>query len=84
MSVSQSGNQAVVTVSDTGIGISPENQNKLFDRFYRVDESRTREEGGTGLGLSIVKAMVDRHNGRIEVDSELGKGSTFKVTLPLE
>ncbi|MBX9696138.1 MAG: HAMP domain-containing histidine kinase [Cyanobacteria bacterium] len=83
VSVVQSGNHSVVSVADTGIGIAPENQKKLFDRFYRVDESRSRAEGGTGLGLSIVQAMVARHNGEITVESELGKGTTFIVTLPL-
>ncbi|OGO40593.1 MAG: hypothetical protein A2Z04_02730 [Chloroflexi bacterium RBG_16_57_9] len=74
---------ARVSVSDSGAGISPEDQQKLFTRFYRVDSSLTREVGGTGLGLSIVKSIVELHSGTISVDSELGKGSTFSFTVPL-
>jgi heavy metal sensor kinase len=74
-------NQIVIEVADTGIGIPCESLSRVFDRFYRVDKSRSRELGGTGLGLSISKALVERHGGRIEVESALGKGSTFRVVL---
>ena len=76
-------NQIVIEVADTGIGIPPESLPRVFDRFYRVDKSRSRELGGTGLGLSISKALVERHQGRIEVRSAVGQGSTFRVVLPL-
>lgn len=72
-----------ISVSDTGIGISPTDQAKLFDKFFRVDNSLTREVGGTGLGLSIVKTLVEAHGGQIWVESELGKGSTFAFSLPV-
>ncbi|MBI1806625.1 MAG: HAMP domain-containing protein [Ignavibacteria bacterium] len=74
---------AKIQVSDTGIGISPEDQRKIFDRFFRVDKARSRELGGSGLGLSIAKWIAERHKGRIEVRSEPHKGSTFSVLLPL-
>jgi heavy metal sensor kinase len=74
--------EATVEVSDTGIGIPPESLPRVFDRFYRVDKSRSRQMGGVGLGLSICKALIERHGGRIEVESVLSKGSTFRVILP--
>ena len=76
--------QAVVRVMDTGVGISLDEQQKIFERFYRVDKSRSKETGGTGLGLAIVKHAVEHHNGSIEVESELGKGSVFSVRFPLK
>lgn len=76
--------QAVVRIMDTGVGISPDEQQKIFERFYRVDKSRSKETGGTGLGLAIVKHAVEHHNGSIEVESELGKGSVFIVRFPLK
>jgi len=79
----RSGNQAVVAVADTGIGIAPADLERLFDRFFRVDEARSREDGGSGLGLAIVKAMVDSHRGSIHVESEPGKGTTFSISLPV-
>ncbi len=74
---------AVITVKDTGIGISKEHISHLFERFYRVDKARSRAEGGAGLGLSICKYIAEVHKGKIEVESQLGKGSTFSVSLPL-
>ena len=70
-----------VSVKDTGIGIAPEHQNRIFERFYRVDKSHSKETGGTGLGLSIVKHAVQFHSGRIELDSAPGKGTTVTVTF---
>ncbi len=70
-----------VDVSDTGIGIAPEDQQRIFDRFYRADHPVVRESNGTGLGLSIVKSFVEMHGGEIWVESELGHGSTFSFTL---
>jgi heavy metal sensor kinase len=74
--------QAVIAVIDSGLGIPPEALPRIFDRFFRVDSSRSRRTGGAGLGLSIVKAIVEAHAGRIEVESRLGQGSTFRVVLP--
>jgi heavy metal sensor kinase len=74
---------ALVQVTDTGIGIPQEEQEKIFKRFYRVDKSRSRETGGVGLGLSIAEWIVRAHKGRIEVESESNRGSTFTVYLPM-
>ena len=73
---------AVFEVNDSGIGIAPEHLPRLTERFYRVDRSRSRETGGTGLGLAIVKHVLMRHQGRLLVDSEVGRGSTFRAWLP--
>jgi two-component system phosphate regulon sensor histidine kinase PhoR len=76
-------NQALlIAVVDTGIGIPLEDQERVFERFYKVDRARTRNHGGTGLGLAIAKHLVERHDGRIWVESEEGKGSTFAILLP--
>jgi len=72
-----------IMVKDTGFGISREDLGKIFDRFYRVKDDKTRMISGTGLGLAIVKSIVEAHNGRIEVESEPGRGSTFHVFLPI-
>lgn len=74
--------QAVCTVSDSGIGIAPEDQKHIFDRFWRADKVRSRGAGGAGLGLSIARWIVERHQGTIEVRSEAGKGTTLTVKLP--
>lgn len=76
-------NQVQVDITDTGIGISPEDQARIFTRFYRVDNSMTRQVGGTGLGLHVAKSIIEMHGGRIWVRSEVGKGSTFSFTLPM-
>lgn len=81
--IKQVNNEAVIQVSDTGIGIPEEDLNRIFERFYRVDKARSRNSGGTGLGLSIVRYLVQNLNGRIEVKSNLGIGTTFTVYLPL-
>ncbi|MGA9119059.1 MAG: hybrid sensor histidine kinase/response regulator transcription factor, partial [Bacteroidota bacterium] len=73
----------VISVSDTGIGIPPDEVEKVFDRFYQVDASQTREHEGSGLGLALVKELVELHHGTIEVQSEVGKGTTFTVRLPM-
>ena len=80
--VTQSESEAAVTVADTGIGIAPEDQARVFERFYRVDKSRSKESGGTGLGLSIVKHAVQYHHGSIDLKSTPGEGTTIKVTFP--
>ncbi len=74
---------AVIEVEDTGIGIAPAHRERIFERFYRVDKARSRKLGGTGLGLSIVKHIVLAHGGEVSVESTPGKGSVFKVSLPL-
>ena len=76
--------EAVFSVRDTGIGIAPEHISRLTERFYRVDRSRSRETGGTGLGLAIVKHVLNRHQGRLEIESEPGRGSAFTAVLPAE
>jgi two-component system phosphate regulon sensor histidine kinase PhoR len=77
------GRRAVVEVEDTGIGIPQQHQSRIFERFFRVDKARSREVGGTGLGLSIVKHWVQVFGGSVEVRSELGRGSTFVVRIPM-
>ena len=82
VTVGKEENEAVITVSDTGIGIPPEDLDRVFERFYRTDKSRSKETGGAGLGLSIVKHAVSYLGGRISLDSAQGIGTTFKVYLP--
>jgi len=74
---------ATVSVSDTGPGIAPEHLPHLFERFYRIDKARSRQAGGTGLGLAIVKGVAEAHGGWVTVESQVGKGSTFTVWLPM-
>ena len=78
--VSQS-RRVSIQVKDTGIGIPQENLPHIFERFYRVDTSRTRSSGGFGLGLAIVQQIIQAHNGQISVDSTVGEGTTFEITL---
>ena len=77
------GGQAIINVTDNGIGIAPDDQVRLFEKFYRVKRRDTIGIQGTGLGLAIVKSIVERHGGRVWVDSALGQGSTFYISLPL-
>ena len=78
----ENNHEAVFSVIDTGLGIEQHHIDRLTERFYRVDRSRSRETGGTGLGLSIVKHILSRHQGRLQITSEFGKGSTFKAVFP--
>ena len=74
---------AVITVSDSGMGIPEESINRIYDRFYRVDKSHSREIGGTGLGLAITRNAILLHRGAIKASSILGEGTTFTVKIPL-
>ena len=82
MKVETEGENAVLTVQDTGIGIPDADQSRVFERFYRVDKSHSKASGGTGLGLSIVKHAVQFHHGTIDLSSEPGKGTRIRVTFP--
>ena len=79
----ESPGEAVIRVADTGPGIPVAAQEKIFERFYRLDKSRSKETGGTGLGLAIVKHAALYHNGEVSLESEEGRGTTFTVRLPL-
>ncbi len=83
VNLSDDGKTTLVTVKDTGIGIPAEHIPYIFERFYRADKARSRIEGGSGLGLAICKQIVDAHNGHIFVESQVGRGSTFSIRLPL-
>jgi signal transduction histidine kinase len=76
------GDQIVLEVEDEGIGIPEGHLDRVFERFYRVDRGRSRATGGTGLGLSIVRNVAINHGGTVDVESQLGRGSTFRVRLP--
>lgn len=80
----QTDDQALIEVQDTGVGIEPKDQERIFERFYRVDKARSRELGGTGLGLSIVKHLCLAHGGSVTVESTSGVGSTFRILLPIK
>lgn len=84
MTVGREGEYAVLSVADTGIGIPKEHQERIFERFYRVDKSRSKETGGTGLGLSIVRHIAQRHDGTITLTSEPGEGTVVTVRLPFK
>ncbi|MGZ3559329.1 MAG: sensor histidine kinase, partial [Thermodesulfobacteriota bacterium] len=84
VTVEENKDSAVVRIKDTGIGIPKEEQERIFKRFYRLDKSRSKETGGVGLGLSIAEWIAHAHRGRIEVESEPHRGSTFTVYLPLQ
>lgn len=79
--IGKDGGHVFVAVKDTGIGIAPEHHSRIFERFYRVDKSHSKETGGTGLGLSIVKHAVQYHSGKVTLDSETGKGTTVKIVF---
>jgi two-component system OmpR family sensor kinase len=83
LSLTTDEHNAILKVSDSGIGISPEDVQHIFERFYRADRARSRDRGGSGLGLAIVQSIVQGHDGTIEVESTPGKGSTFTLRLPL-
>jgi two-component system, OmpR family, sensor kinase len=83
VSLQREGSWACLRVADTGIGLSPEEQKRVFDRFYRSPEAKSQGDGGAGLGLCIARSVVEAHGGKIQVESAPGKGSTFAVFLPL-
>jgi signal transduction histidine kinase len=82
VTLSGQGDEVVLSVADTGVGIPTRELPRIFERFYRVDRARSRETGGTGLGLSIVKHVIENHGGTVSVTSELGRGTCFEVRLP--
>jgi len=83
LSFEQQAATAVLTVQDSGVGIADVDQSKIFERFYRVDKARSRDQGGTGLGLAIAQWIVAQHRGSITVESRPGEGAVFRVELPM-
>jgi two-component Ni(II)/redox sensor kinase NrsS len=81
VSLSQSERTAIIAVEDTGMGISPTEQSRIFERFYRVNRDRSRKTGGTGLGLAIASAIARKHQASIEVESQIGQGSVFTLEM---
>ncbi len=82
LSLEQKGDRVVMTVRDSGIGIAEQDKEKIFERFYRVDKARSREQGGAGLGLAIAHWIVAQHRGSIAVESKPGQGSVFRLEFP--
>ena len=83
VTVSQQEDNLVFALRDTGIGVSPVDQPRLFERFYRSANREAKRERGTGLGLAIVKSIAERHGGGVNLESQLGSGSTFSISIPL-
>ena len=82
MRATRSGDDVVIEVEDHGVGIPPDEHDRIFERFYRVDRGRARERGGTGLGLAIVRHVALSHGGTVEVESAPGAGATFTLRIP--
>ena len=82
VTMERAGDQVILTVKDTGIGIPEDVQERVFERFYRVEGSRSKQSGGSGLGLSIVKHIVEQHRGKIRLTSRVNEGTTIEVQLP--
>ena len=76
--------EVIIHVIDYGIGIARDEQKKIFQEFYRVDDPKVRQTGGSGLGLAVVKHIIDGHTGKLKVDSQPGRGSTFSIHLPVQ
>ena len=84
VSIEEQQGKVIFSVKDSGLGIAPEHQEKVFERFYRVDKSHSKQSGGTGLGLSIVKHAVQYHHGKLEIESELHRGTKISITFHVE
>jgi signal transduction histidine kinase len=83
VTIETAGDEARISVTDTGPGIPEEDQPHVFDRFYRVDRARSKARGGSGLGLAISREIVEAHDGRVELKSKTGEGSTFRIIMPI-
>ena len=83
MDIQKKDSGVILTVADNGMGIAPEHQERIFERFYRADKSRSKAAGGTGLGLSIVKHAAQIHDAKIEMKSRVGEGTVMTVTFPV-